>query len=310
MGAGDEDAGRRAGAAPADLRCLRGRGDRGQDDEARKALLTFVVVGGGPTGVEIAGQIAELSRRALAREVPALRPQDVRVILFDGWQGDPRHVRAEAARHAAKAHANWNAQALRSTSSRSSTHVDAEGVEVKGPDGEIHRYAARTKIWAAGVSASPLAAMLGERLGRGDWTEPGASRSFPTARLPGHPEVFAVGDMMALNGLPGVGRSRDAVRNPRRPDHQGASARSGAGAAPALPLPGSRKHGCDLAAARDRELPRRVRLWGFPAWVMWLVVHVTFMTGFKNRFSTLLHWSMSFLGRGRTQRAMIGGGGP
>ena len=269
-------------------------------DEARKALLTFVVVGGGPTGVEIAGQIAELSRRALAGKFRRFGAQDVRVILFDGGKeilaGFGDGLSARGTRELKRTGVEIHVESI-------VTHVDAEGVEVKGPDGEIHRYAARTKIWAAGVSASPLAAMLASASGA-ETDRAGRIAVLPDCSLPGHPEVFAVGDMMALNGLPGVAEvaMQSGIHVARIIK---ARASDGAGAAPAFRY---RDLGSMAAISRRRAIVsfHGVRLWGFPAWVMWLVVHLTFMTGFKNRFSTLLHWSMSFLGRGRTQRAMIG----
>ncbi len=274
-----------------------------EDDDARKALLTFVVVGGGPTGVEIAGQIAELSRRALVGKFRRFDPRDVRVILFDGGTeilatfGD--NLSARGTRELQRTGVEIHVQSV-------VTHVDAGGVEVKGADGEVRRYEARTKIWAAGVSASPLAAMLASATGA-ETDRAGRIAVLPDCSLPGHPEVFAVGDMMALNGLPGVAEvAMQTGIHVARIIKTRASNGMSADTPPAFRY---RDLGSMAAVSRRRAIVsfHGLRLSGFPGWVMWLVVHVTFMTGFKNRFTTLLSWSLSFLGRGRSQRALIGG---
>ena len=170
------------------------------DPELRQAWLTFVVVGGGPTGVEIAGQIAELARRALREKFRRFDSADVRVILFEGGKeilasfGDELSERGarELQQTGCEVHASSIVQ-----------HVDADGVEVKGPDGSVRRYPAKTKIWAAGVAASPLAKLLADASGA-ECDRAGRIKVLPDCTLPGHPEVFAVGDMMALDELPGV----------------------------------------------------------------------------------------------------------
>ena len=153
------------------------------DPEVRQALLTFAVVGGGPTGVEIAGQIAELSRRALKGNFRTFDPATVRVILFDGGKeilanfGDK--LSAKAADGLQKTGVEIHTESI-------VTNVDADGVEVKGPDGEIHRYAAKTTIWAAGVQASPLAKMLADASGA-ECDRAGRIKVLPDCSLPGIP---------------------------------------------------------------------------------------------------------------------------
>ena len=176
---------------------------------------------------------------------------------------------------------------------------------MKGPDGSVQRYEAKTKIWAAGVTASPLAKMLADATGA-ECDRPGRVKVQPDCSLPGHPEVFAVGDMMNYNDLPGVAE---------------VAMQSGIHAARTIerrlegkePQPFKyRDLGSMAAISRRRAIVdfHGLKLSGFLGWIMWLVVHVTFMTGFKNRFRTLLSWGMAFLGRGRTERALTMGTDP
>ena len=171
-----------------------------QDPEKQRAWLTFVVVGGGPTGVEIAGQIGELSRRVLPKDFHTHRPQSARVLLFDGGK---EILAAFGDRLSAKAAKELERQGVEIHTGSIVTGIDRHGVEVKGPDGEVRRVDARTKVWAAGVQASPLAKMLADATGA-ECDRAGQIAVLPDCSLPGHPEVFAIGDMMALDGLPGV----------------------------------------------------------------------------------------------------------
>ena len=170
------------------------------DPEVRRAWLTFAIVGGGPTGVEIAGQIAELSRRALKRNFRQLDLGEVRVLLFEGGPeilatfGDK--LSGKATRELERIGVEIHVRSI-------VTHLDADGVDVKGPNGLVQRYSAKTKIWAAGVTASPLAKMLADATGA-ECDRSGRIKVKPDCSLPGHPEVFVVGDMMNFNDLPGV----------------------------------------------------------------------------------------------------------
>ncbi len=268
-----------------------------EDPDARTAWLTFVVVGGGPTGVEIAGQIAELSRRALKDNFRRFDPAQVRVLLFDGGKailasfGD--RLSEKGTRELERTGVEIHTESI-------VTHIDAEGVDVKEPDGSVQRFAARTKIWAAGVQASPLARMLADA-GGAECDRAGRIKVLPDCSLPGHPEVFAVGDMMNFNDLPGVAEVAmqsgiHAARTIKRRLTNGAE-----------PTPWKyRDLGSMAAVSRRRAIVsfHGVRVSGFLGWLMWLVVHLTFMTGFKNRFSTVISWLLSFVGRGRRQRAI------
>ncbi len=267
------------------------------DAETRKAWLTFVVVGGGPTGVEISGQIAELSRRALVRNFARFDPSEARVILFDGGKeilasfGDRLSERAtrELERTGVEIHVGSIVE-----------NVDGDGVDVKGPDGVVQRYAAKTTIWAAGVAASPLARLLADASGA-ECDRASRIQVQPDCSLVGYPEVFAVGDMMSLDGLPGVAEVAmqsgiHAARTLKKRVENGAE-----------PIPFKyRDAGSMAAVSRRRAIVHfhGLRVSGFPGWVMWLFVHLTFMTGFKNRFTAAFQWSLSFIGRGRSGRAL------
>jgi NADH dehydrogenase len=277
---------------------VEGRGPKREDDPAkRKPWITFVVVGGGPTGVEIAGQIAELSRRALKHNFRRLDLGEVRVLLFEGRPeilatfGDKLSGRAtrELERIGVEIH-------VRSLVTR----LDAHGVDVKGPDGSVQRYSAKTKIWAAGVTASPLAKMLTAATGV-ECDRSGRIKVGPNCSLPSHPEVFVVGDMMNFNDLPGV--SEVALQSGLHAAHV-IRKRVENGAEPTAWK--YRDLGSMAAVSRRSAImsAHGVRLSGRIAWLVWLAVHITFMTGFKNRFTALIHWFLSFVGSGRCERAI------
>jgi NADH dehydrogenase len=267
-----------------------------EDAEARKAWLTYVVVGGGPTGVEIAGQIAELSRRALKGNFRRFDPSDLRVLLFEGGK---EILASFGDRLAEKGAAGLEKIGVEVHTGSIVTAVDSEGVEVRGPDGTVTRYPAKTTIWAAGVSSSPLAKMLVAASGA-ESDRAGRIRVGPDCSLPGHPEVFVVGDMMNHGDLPGVAE---------------VAMQSGVHAARTISrrLEGKRPQpfryrdlGSMAAVSRRRAVVsfHGVRVSGFLGWLIWLFVHLTFMTGFKNRFKTVVSWALSFIGRGRTERAL------
>jgi NADH dehydrogenase len=268
-----------------------------EDAEKRREWLTFVVVGGGPTGVEIAGQIAELSRRVLPEDFHTIDSQSARVLLYDGGK---EVLAGFGDRLSAKAAKELEHLGVEIHTGSIVTNVDRHGVEVKGPAGEVQRVAARTKVWAAGVQASPLAKMLADAAGA-DCDRAGRVAVEPNCSLPGHPEVFAIGDMASLDDLPGVAEvamqqgihASKTIK--RRLDGNDASA----------PFR-YRDLGSMATISRFRAVVsfKGIRVAGFVGWLMWLFVHLAFMTGFRNRFTTILGWTLSFLGRGRSERTL------
>jgi NADH dehydrogenase len=270
------------------------------DPEIRRAWLTFVVIGGGPTGVEIAGQIAELSRRSLKHEFRRFDPGETRVLLFDGGPqilatfGDK--LSREATRQLEKIGVEIHVKSI-------VTHLDAEGVDVKGPGGSVQHFSAKTKIWAAGVSASPLAKMLADATGA-QCDRAGRIKVEPDCSLPGHPEVFVVGDMMNHNDLPGVAEvalqsglhAAHVIRNRLRNRTE-------------RTLWKYQDFGSMAAVDRRSAVisAHGVKLSGRIAWLVWLVVHITFMTGFKNRLTALFRWFLWLTGTGRFERPIVVG---
>ena len=180
------------------------------------------------------------------------------------------------------------------------THVDEDAVEVKGPDGKVERIEARTKVWAAGVAASPLAKLLAEACG-GECDRAGRIEVLPDCTLPGHPEVFAIGDMMALDDLPGVAE----VAMQQGIHAAGTIKRRLEGDTESKPFR-YRDLGSMASISRFGAVVsvHGIRLSGFFGWLTWLFVHLLFLTGFKNRFTTVVKWSFAFIGSGRSERAL------
>ena len=266
------------------------------EQERRDAWLTFAVVGGGPTGVELAGQIAELSHRSLRRNYRRFDPAKARVILLEAADHlltpFPDSLRRRAKRDLER----------RGVEVRLRTKVvglDEEWVEIEH-EGTIERIHAHTKIWAAGVQASPIGAMLAAQTGA-ELDRAGRIPVLPDCTLPGHPEVFVVGDMMSLSDLPGV--AEVAMQSGR---HAAATiVRRLEGDSKPRPL---HYHDLGTMATISRfqaiVAVRGLRVAGFVGWVLWLVVHLAFLTGFKNRFAAVANWVIAFLGRGRPQRTI------
>jgi NADH dehydrogenase len=261
------------------------------DHETRDAWLTFVVVGAGPTGVEMAGQIAELARDTLPHEFRSMDPRTARILLVEAADRVlttfPPSLSAKAARSLARL-------GVTVLTGRTVTGVDADGVTI----GE-ERVAARTIVWAAGVTASSLARRLGE-LTQAELDRAGRVTVGPDLTLPGHPEVFALGDMVRVGAmvLPGVApvamqQGRYVARVVR--DRLGGRT-----------TPPFRYHDKGNLATIGRAAAvadlRGLKLSGFLAWVTWLCVHLFYLVGFQNRVLVLIRWSVSFLTHGRGAR--------
>ena len=266
------------------------------DPVRRSAWLTFVVVGAGPTGVETAGQIAELSRYSLRSNFRRIDPAAARIVLVDAA---PRILASFDERLAARAKAKLEQMGVEIRTGTLVTGVDAAGVELKTGDG-VERLSAMTKVWSAGVQASPLGSILAAQVG----VKPTPSGQVPVGvdcTLPGRPEVFVVGDLMALDRLPGL--AEVAIQSARHA--AGEIRRRLDGDAQPRPFR-YRDLGSLAAVSRYYAIGerRRVRVWGFLGWLFWLVVHLTFLTGFKNRVDALFHWAISFFGRSRPERTI------
>jgi NADH:ubiquinone reductase (H+-translocating) len=267
-----------------------------RDPDEQREWLTIVVVGAGPTGVELAGQIRELAGRSLRREFRTFDPSSVRVVLLDAG-AEP--LATFGNRLAGKATEQLEHLGVELRMGARVTGIDAFGVDYETSDGK-DRIAARIVVWAAGVKATPLAEKLATASGAST-DRIGRIEVRPDLTLPNHPEVFAVGDMAALDNLPGVAEvamqgSLHAANTIRRrlTDHD-----------EALPFK-YRDMGSVAAIGRFRAIMswHWIRLSRFPAWCVWLFVHLAFLNGFASRFGALLQWTRSMLGRARAERVI------
>lgn len=268
------------------------------DPERRRALMTFVVVGAGPTGVEMAGAMTETARHSLERDFRNIDPTAARVILLEGG---PRVLPAYAPELSAKAERALCRMGVQVRTGALVTGVDVDGVQI----GDEH-IPTRNVVWAAGVTASPLGRCLGaatDRVGR--------VRVRPDLSIPEHPEVQVVGDLALLDGadgepLPGVAQvakqqGRAAARNvvrtlrgePTQPFHY-------------------RDRGNMATIGRRRAVLQsgRIRMFGWFAWVAWLVIHILYLSTFQNRLAVFVQWAWSYLTWQRGARLITGAVGP
>lgn len=257
--------------------------------------LTFVVVGAGPTGVEMAGQIAELSRRTLRKDFRAIQTHRARVLLVDAA---PQVLPPFGAKLGAATQKELEKLGVEVMLGAMVTDVDERGIEVKFKDGRTERVNAVTKIWAAGVQANPLAQTLSEQTGA-PLDRAGRIAVNPDLTLPGHPEVFVVGDMIALDNLPGV--AQVAIQGAKYAAKEIDGRLKGKAPQPAFKY---FDKGSMAIISRFKAVAMigRLRVTGVIAWLMWLALHLIYITGFKSRLTALLHWAISFLGRGRSER--------
>jgi NADH dehydrogenase len=257
--------------------------------------LTFVVVGAGPTGVEMAGQIAELAHRTLKRDFRAINTREARVILLDAA---PQVLPPFGQKLGERTKAELEKLGVEVILGAMVTDVDERGIEMKFKDGRTERIDTVTKIWAAGVQASSLTQTLAEQTGA-PLDRAGRIGVNPDLTLPGHPEVFVVGDMISLDNLPGVAQVAIQGAKYAAKEIDGRLK----GKAPQEPFHYFDKGSMAIISRfRAVAMVGKLRLTGVIAWLMWLAVHLVYITGFKSRVTALLHWFVSFLGRGRSER--------
>jgi NADH dehydrogenase len=275
--------------------------ERESDPELQRQLLTFVIVGGGPTGVELAGALAEIARQTLRQDFRRIRPESSRILLVEGG---PEVLPTFPARLQRAAHESLVRLGVEVRTGSMVTGVDAEGVTWQaGSAGDVKklRVAARTVLWAAGVAASPLATSLGVPLDRA-----GRVLVDPTLTIPGCAEILVVGDLCAFNQdgkpLPGVAQVakqegkhaagnilraiRGSAMTPFRYRDLGNLATIGRGSAVA-----------DFG---------RVKASGLLAWLIWLFVHIFWLIGFRNRLVVLGEWAWAFFTFQRRIRLITG----
>lgn len=268
--------------------------ERERDGAEQRALLTSVVIGGGPTGVELAGALAEISRETIARDFRLIDPTKARIVLLEGG---PRVLASFPDPLPARAVSALTRIGVEVRTGATVTRVTPDAVWLGG-----EQIRARTVLWAAGVAAAPLTRTLAVPLDRA-----GRVLVERDLSIPGHPEAFAIGDLCAFTGddgrpLPGLApvalqQGRTAARNvlhrlagePTEPFHyrdRGSMATIGRAAAVAV--------------------VGRLRLSGLPAWLAWLFVHIAFLIGFRNRFLVLFQWAWAYISWQRGARLITG----
>jgi len=251
--------------------------ERETDAARRTAWLTFVVIGGGATGVELAGTLAEIARRTLPGEFRRFDPRNARVILVEAGE---RVLPPYTPDLSEKARRQLERLGVAVFLQKKVTGVDAEGVSL----GE-ERIAARTVLWAAGVKSSPLGAFLGVPLDRA-----GRVRVEPDLSLPGRPEVFVVGDLALIEGVPGIAPAakqmgRHAAKNilKKISGQRSLAFRY-------------RDYGQLATIGRNAAVAMlgRLHLSGYPAWLAWLLAHIYFLINFRNRLVVMIDWAWAY----------------
>ncbi len=270
--------------------------------EKRTAWLTFVVVGGGPTGVEMAGQIAELARDTLPAEFRVANPAAGQVMLVETADRVLPAFVPSLSRRAGRSLERLGVTLL---TSRTVVEVRDDQVGISAKDGATTSIPTRTVVWAAGVTASPLAALLGQAAGA-EVDRAGRVVVEADLTLPGHPELFALGDMVSVRDahtgearvLPGL--APVAIQQGRYAGRLICARLEGGSSEP------FRYHdkGTLATIGRARAVAdiRGIHISGFVAWMTWLLVHIFYLIGFENRIIVISRWSYSFLSRGRSTR--------
>lgn len=269
--------------------------EREPDPDVRRRHLTFVVIGGGPTGVELAGAIAELASYVLARDFRAINPEDTRVVLLEGG---PRILNTFAPQLSARALRSLAGMGVEVRTGAPVTLIDDEGILLGS-----ERIQAGTVLWAAGVAAAPLLADLPAPVERA-----GRALVEQDCSLPGHPEIFCIGDAAAFlpeggkAALPGV--SAVAMQQGRFVARQIGRRIDGR----PVEIFGYRDKGSMATIGRSRAVAEigKIRLSGFIAWLAWLLVHIYYLVDFRNRTIVIINWAWSYLTYRRGARLITG----
>jgi NADH dehydrogenase len=257
------------------------------DPEERRRWLTFALVGAGPTGVELAGQIREVATKTLRREFRNIHPDSARVMLFDGGSAPlatfgPK-LSALAARDLSKLGVELHMGSI-------VTEADMEGLQVKDHDGNVTRYEAGTILWTAGIEAPPLAGIVAKATGA-EQDRAGRLICGKDLSLPGHPDILVAGDMMSLDNLPGVAEvaMQTGLYAGRKISQESQ------GNTYSKPFR-YRDLGSAAYISRGRAVisAGKLHFGGFPGWIAWLFIHILFLTGYRNRVGAILGWWFAF----------------
>jgi len=276
--------------------------EREPDSERRRARLTFVVVGGGPTGVELAGALGELAHHTLRREFRTIDPSSARILLVEGLE---RVLPTYPAKLSAKAAAALGRLGVTVRTGAVVTELGPESVAVCAGD-VTERIGAHTILWAAGVQASHLA----QSLARASGTPPDRAGRVvvrPDCSLPGHPEVFVIGDMANFNhqtGKPLPGVAQVAIQQGRHVARLVQHRLRGQ----SLPPFRYKDYGNMATIGRAAAVADLgwVRFSGYPAWLAWLFIHLLNLVEFQNRLLVLVQWAWNYFTRNRSARLVTG----
>ena len=280
------------------------RAEREQNPEERRAWLNFVIVGGGPTGVELAGALGEIANDTLRHDFRHINPREAAIVLVEG---EPRVLPAFPEDLSAKAERQLIALGVRTRTSARVTQIDASGVTVTLNGREEH-IAAHTVLWAAGVRASRLGKVLAERAGA-QLDRAGRVMVEPDMSVPGHPEIFVIGDLSTFThqgGKPLPGVAPVAMQQGRYVAKLIAS--RAAGRATTAPFHYFNK-GNLATVGRNKAVADfgKVHIAGFPAWFTWVFVHLMYLVEFDNRLLVFVEWVYNYFTRNRGARLITGG---
>ncbi len=270
--------------------------ERSRDPERRAKLLTFTVIGAGPTGVEMAGQIAELAAHTLKGSFRHIDSTRARVILLDAA---PAVLPPFGEKLGQRAAARLEKMGVEIQLGAMVTDVDRNGITVKDSDGTTRRIESACKVWSAGVAASGLGTDLAEQSAV-ELDRAGRVKVLPDLSVPGHPNVFVVGDMAAVEGVPGV--AQGAIQGAKYVAHTVKAELGGANPSDREPFQYFDK-GSMATVSRFSAVAKigPVEFSGLIAWFAWLVLHLVYLVGFKTKVSTLLSWTVTFLSTRRGQ---------
>ncbi|HEY5854129.1 MAG TPA: NAD(P)/FAD-dependent oxidoreductase [Aldersonia sp.] len=269
------------------------------DPTERARLLTFVVVGAGPTGVELAGQIAELADRTLIGAFRHIDTRDTRVILLDAA---PAVLPPMGEKLGLKAQRRLEKMGVEIQLNAMVTNVDADGIVVKEKDGTERRIDAVCKVWSAGVQASPLGKMLVDQSDGTEVDRAGRVVVEPDLTIKGHRNVFVVGDLMSVPGVPG--QAQGAIQGAKYATKHILGSLKGEDPEQRPPFKYFDK-GSMATVSRFSAVAQvgKLEFGGFIAWISWLALHLYYLVGYRSRIMTVISWFVTFLGRGRGQMA-------
>ena len=271
------------------------------DPQERERRLTFVVVGAGPTGVEVAGQIVELAERTLAGAFRTIKASDCRVILLDAA---PAVLPPMGPKLGLKAQRRLEKMGVEIQLNAMVTAVDYKGIAIKEKDAGERRIECACKVWAAGVQAEPLGRLIADQSDGTEVDRAGRVIVEPDLTVKGHPSVFVIGDLMSVPGVPGMAQgaiqgahyATTTIKHIVKGDDD----------------PATRKpfkyfdKGSMATVSRFSAVAQvgKLEFGGFIAWLAWLVLHLYYLVGHRNRIAAVFAWGISFLGRTRGQMAI------